>query len=208
MLSSIIGILMFHAGFLSFEKEEVFVHFSEIHASDLSKREPIFSLVQTMSKKANANSASYSPLKILVPIDGSPNADRASDVAIGLAKSFGSELLILNVISTPNVLITTSAFGAPASGLESYYEQQENSARHFVDEAVIHARKGGVSKVTSSVIRADKSIVEEIIGVASSNKVDLIVIGTRGLGGFKRLLLGSVSSGVVAHAHCNVLVVR
>lgn len=161
-----------------------------------------------MSKKANTNSVSNSPSKILVPIDGSPNADRALDVAIGLAKSFGSELVVLNVISTPNILITTSAFGAPASGVKSYYEQQENSARHFVDEAIIHSRKEGISKVTSSIIRADKSIVEEIIDAAVNSKVDLIVIGTRGLGGFKRLLLGSVSSGVVAHAHCNVLVVR
>ncbi len=187
---------------------KIIVLISEKHATDLSKSEPIFNLEQSMSKKINANSVSNFPSKMLVPIDGSSNASRALDVAIGLAKISGSELVVLNVISTPNVLITTSAFGAPASGVETYYEQQENSARRFVDEAIIHARKEGISKLTSSIIRADKSIVEEIIGAAVSNKVDLIVIGTRGLGGFKRLLLGSVSSGVVAHAHCNVLVVR
>jgi len=52
------------------------------------------------------------------------------------------------------------------------------------------------------------STVQGIVEFASNEKVDLIVIGTRGLSGFKRLLIGSVSSGVVAHAHCPVLVVR
>ena len=51
-------------------------------------------------------------------------------------------------------------------------------------------------------------MVEEILGVAEKEKIDLIVIGTRGLGGFRKLLQGSVSSGVMTHAKCNVLVVR
>lgn len=161
-----------------------------------------------MIKKSNSNSVPYTPSKILVPIDGSPNAERALDVGFGLAKTHGAELVILNVIPTPSVLITTSAFGAPASGLESYYEQQESTANHFIDEAMTAAKKHGVSKVSSQVTRADKSIVEEIIEAAGRSKIDLIVIGTRGSGGFKRLIQGSVSSGVVTHAHCNVLVVR
>lgn len=161
-----------------------------------------------MSKKLNSNFDPYFPSKILVPIDGSPNASRALDVAVLLAKTSGAELVVLNVIPTPSILITTSAFGAPASGLESYYEQQESSANHFIDEATNVAKKEGVSQITTKVTRADKSIVEEILDSAASGKIDLIVIGTRGLGGFKKLLQGSVSSGVVAHAHCNVLVVR
>jgi nucleotide-binding universal stress UspA family protein len=161
----------------------------------------------TMSKKSMTNSDMY-PAKILVPTDGSPNANRALNVAIGIAKAFSAELTVLNVISTPSILISTSAFGAPANGVAAYYEQQEDSAKHFIEEATLAAKSQGVSKVGSKVVRADKSIVEEIIQAAVGEKVDLIVIGTRGLGGFKKLLQGSVSSGVVAHAHCNVLVVR
>ena len=52
------------------------------------------------------------------------------------------------------------------------------------------------------------SVVEAIVNDAESRNVDLIVIGTRGLSGFTKLLIGSVSSGVVSHAHCSVFLVR
>ena len=52
------------------------------------------------------------------------------------------------------------------------------------------------------------SVVQAITDYAASEKIDLIVMGTRGMGGFKKMLLGSVSSGVVTHAQCAVLVVR
>ncbi len=159
-----------------------------------------------MSNKSNSNK--YSIAKVLVPVDGSPNAMRALDVGIGLVNTFGAELIVVNVIPTPGVLVSASAFGVPTSGLDSYYEQQEGAANHFMEEAVTAAKNRGVSKVTSRVTRAAKSVVEEIIDVATHEKVDLIVIGTRGLGGFRKLVQGSVSSGVVSHAHCNVLVVR
>lgn len=144
----------------------------------------------------------------MVPTDGSPNANRALNVAIGIARTFSAELTIINVISTPGILISTSAFGSSANGVVSYYEQQEDSANHFIEESTKAAKSHGVLKVASHVVRADKSIVEEIIQAAAATGVDLIVIGTRGLGGFRKLLQGSVSSGVVAHAPCNVLVVK
>jgi len=51
-------------------------------------------------------------------------------------------------------------------------------------------------------------VVETIINHAAKEDVDLIIVGTRGLGGFKKMLIGSVSSGVISHANCPVLVVR
>ena len=52
------------------------------------------------------------------------------------------------------------------------------------------------------------TIVGEIVDFAERNNIDLIVIGTKGRTGFKKVLLGSVASGVVTYAHCPVLVVR
>jgi nucleotide-binding universal stress UspA family protein len=58
------------------------------------------------------------------------------------------------------------------------------------------------------VLERALSVVEAINDVALNEKVDLIVTGTRGLSGFKKVVLGSVASGVVEHAHCSVLVVK
>jgi nucleotide-binding universal stress UspA family protein len=158
-----------------------------------------------MSK--NHNSQFHALSKMLVPIDGSENANRALNFAFALAKTYGAEIIVLNVIPNPSIIVASS-FGLRPTGIEPYYEEQEKASNHFVDEATELARKQNIPKITSDVVRADKSIVEEIIGYASAKKIDLIVIGTRGLGGFRRLVQGSVSSGVVSHAHCNVLVVR
>lgn len=152
---------------------------------------------------------SFAPSKILVPIDGSDNAKRALKSAIDISQIFNAELLVVTVIPSPNLLVE-----APVSlrmiptGESTYYVQQESYAKHFIDEAVDIAGRNNARNVRSEIARADKSIVEEILHIATRERADLIVIGTRGLGGFKRLLQGSVSSGVVEHAHCNVLVVR
>jgi nucleotide-binding universal stress UspA family protein len=76
-----------------------------------------------------------------------------------------------------------------------------------VDEAVRLAEMEGVKAI--GVIRDNVfSVVEAIVKLAEERNTDLIVIGTRGLTGFRKLLVGSVSSGVIAHAHCSVFIVR
>jgi nucleotide-binding universal stress UspA family protein len=148
-------------------------------------------------------------LRILVPIDGSPNAIRALKAAVNQSKAFGGEIVIVTVIPTPGILVQAPVgLGLPPDGISQYYDRQEESAGNLLDQAVSVCQKQGISNVKTQTVRADKSIVEEIIETAARRNVDLIVIGTRGLGGFKKLLMGSVSSGVVTHASCDVLVVR
>jgi nucleotide-binding universal stress UspA family protein len=136
----------------------------------------------------------FPPINVLVPVDGSENSKRALEWAIKLAKIHGSKLWILNA---PLV----NKYG------KQYGRIGEEQGQKIVDEAVSIAEKSGI-RAKGDVADATISIVESIVEKAAEQKVDLIVMGTRGTGGFKRLLLGSVSSGVVAHAHCNVLVVR
>ena len=62
--------------------------------------------------------------------------------------------------------------------------------------------------VKADIPEATTSVVETIVNQAAKENADLIIVGTRGLGGFKKLILGSVSNGVVSHAHCPVLVIR
>ncbi len=145
--------------------------------------------------------------RVLVPTDGSKNAIRALNLAIFLAEKFDAELTILNVIPSPRTVVDTAVGWIPTS-TAAYYDEQENISKRLLDEELSLCKTRDVKKARSEIVRASKSIVGEIIELATKRKIELIVIGTRGLGGFRKLIQGSVSSGVVAHAHCNVLVVR
>ena len=151
----------------------------------------------------------FSPRRILVPIDGSGNSMRALDTAIELAKNIGSELFIFTVIPLHSLAVGAAVgFSSVSVPLQDYYDATEKQAKDFLEQAKSLATTSGVVKVSGEIDLEYESIPEQIIDRAGKEKSDLIVIGTRGLGGFKRLLLGSVSSGVVTHANCNVLVVR
>ena len=133
----------------------------------------------------------------------------ASRLAVDLARKYGSELLFLNVIPAARYsshLVPTSI--PPPPGL---YEQ-ERKYEHKLAEAIVNravrSTDGSGLEVRTRIQESIGSVVEAIAEYSQGEKVDLIVIGTRGLSGFKKLLIGSVSSGVVSHAHCPVLVVR
>jgi nucleotide-binding universal stress UspA family protein len=146
--------------------------------------------------------------KILVSIDGSENATRAMKAAISIAKKFQSDLLILNVVAemVPPVF-SPIGVNVPAVDYSNYLERAENDAKKLVNDAVAGAKNESVN-ANGIVLRTVTSIAETILEEASKENVNLLVVGTRGLGGFKKLLLGSVSNAVVAHADCSVLVVR
>ncbi|MDW0342419.1 MAG: universal stress protein, partial [Nitrososphaeraceae archaeon] len=76
-----------------------------------------------------------------------------------------------------------------------------------VDKVKQKAKEKGVI-VKTDVIVGISSVVKEIVEYADKNKVDMIVVGSRGLSGIKKMLVGSVASGVVTYAHCPVLVAK
>lgn len=76
-----------------------------------------------------------------------------------------------------------------------------------MDKVKKKAKENGV-KVRTDVVLGTSSVVKEIVEYADKNKIDMIVIGSRGLSGIKKMLLGSVASGVVTYAHCPVLVTK
>lgn len=150
------------------------------------------------------NSESFEPRRILVPVDGSENSTRALKIGLSIAKQRDAKLIILNAIPAPRFYGESPV----ATGVSpNYYEVIEEDSKRIIEDAKKLAGTFGVA-VEGVVIRALSSVVQEVVDFAEKENVDLIVIGTRGLGGFKRLMLGSVSTGVVTHAHCNVLVVR
>lgn len=86
-------------------------------------------------------------------------------------------------------------------------ETQKEDVQKWFDEIKSKLANTKIS-VTDRIIVSVSSIVGEIIGFADKEKVDLIILGTRGRTGFKKLLLGSVAEGVVNHSSCPVMVVR
>lgn len=141
---------------------------------------------------------------ILLATDGSVSARAATTEAIELAKATGWPLHILTVWAFPFV----PGFGyAPGSyvPVQELYEAEEEHAGEVVKKAVQAATEAGV-KATSSIRKGYAA--EEICAAAEELGAALVIMGAHGWGAFKRLVFGSVSTGVLHHASCPVLVVR
>jgi nucleotide-binding universal stress UspA family protein len=147
--------------------------------------------------------------KILVPIDGSENSFRAASFAIGMAKNYGSELLVLHISNLNQNLQLLGFYGAPyPDTIAERIQAAKLEAQPWFDRIQKEAENQKVRIGKTEVIEGPLSIVGEIIHYAERNGVNIIVIGTRGRTGFKRLVLGSVASGIVSYAACPVLVIR
>jgi len=143
--------------------------------------------------------------RVLVAVDGSPHSRKAVEMAVEICLRHGCHLTVLHVIQQPSYVL--AAAGIPPTALRDYYSEARREAEKVVSGAVGMAEKAGL-RVDSEILENAPSIVQAITEYAETNGFDLIVVGTRGLSGFKKLLLGSVAGGVVSHAHCPVLVVR
>jgi nucleotide-binding universal stress UspA family protein len=91
--------------------------------------------------------------------------------------------------------------------IEDVLETQKKDVQKWFDE--IRSKLANTKiPITDKIIVSVSSVVGEIVGFADKEKMDLIILGTRGRTGFKKLLLGSVAEGVVNHSSCPVMVVR
>ena len=145
---------------------------------------------------------------ILVAIDGSESSMKAVDYAIELAKKQdNSSLTVLNIMDMDMVKqISSSIITAPTYGLEEY-ELHKKAVLEWLD-AIKRKCENEAIQTEIKVIGGPSPVPDSIIIYAENENVDLIVVGTRGRSGFKKLLLGSVASKVVTYAHCPVLVVK
>jgi nucleotide-binding universal stress UspA family protein len=144
---------------------------------------------------------------ILVGYDGSENSKKSVDAARLLAKKNGSKLTIVSVIEPP-VYFVQGEVGTPLADLSEYFEEARRKAETQIRTLVAEAQSDGIDASGKVLARDDASTAKAVIEYATTNGVDLIVVGTRGLGGFKKLFLGSVSGELITHARCSVLVVR
>ena len=146
--------------------------------------------------------------KILVPIDGSKYSLKAAECAIDISTRYHSEITLISIVASKVMYGASSGiFGAiPPSYLKKY----ESEAKEWFNRALQKVKKEGleIKKIKTDVITTPLSIVTTILQYAEKDDTDLIVIGTKGITGFKRMLVDSVASGVVTYAHCPVLVIR
>jgi nucleotide-binding universal stress UspA family protein len=140
--------------------------------------------------------------KILVAVDGSQASMDAADQAIEMARKYNSELIALHVI-----LSDTTIFGTNPPQHIDEIKQQAQQYLDKIKQKLPNQHDNNKIQMRTELI-SSATAVAGIVGFAEKENVDLIVIGTRGRSGFKRLLLGSVASGVVNYAHCPVMIVK
>jgi nucleotide-binding universal stress UspA family protein len=131
----------------------------------------------------------------LLAFDGSVHAQKAALVAADLARQYRASLYLIHTYEPiPDYL------GEP------FLQQAISRRTEAADRVVAQALLGELPRLEAEVLEGPPA--EAILRVSEVRKVDLIVMGTRGLGQLKGLLLGSQSQKVLAHAPCPVLLAR
>lgn len=138
---------------------------------------------------------------IMVPYDKSESARRAFEFAIDLAKKYNSKISVVACV-VPQIPMDSN-FGTAYAETLKFIRQDAVSTVSKLESRLIELKIPVQTKVLEGV-----SITDELLSYAESHGIDLIVMGSRGLGGFKKLLLGSVASGVSQHSKCPVLIVK
>ena len=151
--------------------------------------------------------ALFSSKRILLATDGSKDAVLAASIAADLAQKSASELHVIHVgpsvdydgVGEP---LVTDIFAPTEEQIKELNEELQQLLDAQVEQ--IEAAGGTVWQAHLRMGRPDA----QIIALAEEIGAGLIVVGSRGLGGIRRALMGSISGSVVRHAHCPVLVVR
>ncbi len=146
--------------------------------------------------------------RILVPVDGSALASHAVDFASDLAEKYGAAMTLIHV--------STRLDSSVPPELEAYARIEhlevdernllEGVSRQILEEAATRARRLGVGDVSEVVEVGDPA--RKVVEHAEKNDIDVIVIGSRGLGDAAGLLLGSVSHKVTHLAKCPCVIVK
>jgi nucleotide-binding universal stress UspA family protein len=138
-------------------------------------------------------------MRILVAHDGSAQADKALKRAADIAVMTQSAIVVLSVV--PDLCMMEISDDDCKSMYKIMTDESEKKLAALKDDL----SKQGVEMETAVLFG---NAADTIISTCSDKKIDLVVVGSHGRHGAKKFLLGSVSSKVVDHAHCDVLVVK
>ena len=143
------------------------------------------------------NNKNQDSIKVLAAIDGSPMTDLVLAHCARYQKISGCDLTLLHVIE--DIIPLT---GIPNTPL--HQERKEEGTKVLARAEKILKDQG----VPCKTILVEGPVAQEIINIAENNGVDYIFMGSRGLRGLKRMLLGSVADSVIKYAHCAVTIIR
>jgi len=145
-------------------------------------------------------------MRMLVPTDGSPHAHRAVSFAARLARELrAAEIILVNVGQIPVLALSAPVAAGYVVDFAPLEDALESAGHKVLDEAM--KAFAGMDVNVARVYRSGEPSAE-VIRTAGESRVDLIVVGARGLGQIGGLFLGSVSERILHAAHCPVLVVR
>lgn len=148
--------------------------------------------------------------RILIALDGSEPSIKATEYGIEIAKKSGnSQLIALHVIHSQIKYLYSSNVTTlvTPNTIDTIVDTAKQEAQKWLTKIKEKADQNEV-KLKIKFIVDPASVVGAIVDYAEHENIDLIIIGSRGLSGFKKLLLGSTTSGVVTYSHCPVLVVK
>lgn len=140
---------------------------------------------------------------VVVATDGSSWSEAALTTGIEIAKAWGAKLVALSVAPAPSVFTTpsTEVLGVPIADrgvVESY--------QRVAEKAAVRAREEGVPDAVPVTLLGYP--IDRILEYIDEVAPDLVVVGSRGLMGARRVLLGSVSAGLSQQSHCPILIAR
>ena len=138
--------------------------------------------------------------KILVPVDGSDNSLRALDHAIFLAKNTGAGVTAIHVMEKPPTVYAESQ-----KLLNDIMTKYRTESTKILDRCKQIGDKAGVGIDT---VIAEGDVASSIAGYAHKEGFDAIIIGSRGLGKFKEMVLGSVSNKVLHQSKASVVIIK
>jgi nucleotide-binding universal stress UspA family protein len=138
--------------------------------------------------------------KVLVPVDGSDNSYRALDVALLLSEKLGAKVTAIHVIEVIPVLHIQSE-----KLLRELLDAYKKESQLMLSKCSEIATRKGLS-INTKLLQGN--VGSTILDFCEKEKYDSIVMGSRGMGKFKELVLGSVSSKVVHHSSCPVMIIR
>ena len=135
-----------------------------------------------------------------MPFDGSGYSEKAYEQALEIAEKFESELTVMTVIQSK----ISDSSGMSLTRMQEIQDEEEDAATAMLKALEDRAKAKNIS--FSIKIVHNPSSSEAIVGYADSHNMDLVVMGSHGRTGFRKIVLGSVASGVVGHTKCSVLI--